>query len=251
AILHDARAEAKEILATANARIERAIREIREAQAEKESTKKIRNEFESYKKSVVESESETERMNVPEALQSLRHKSRRSKEKENTLVRKSVRPVDTRKELSAGDYVKMKDGNVTGQVIRIEGKKAEVAFGALRTMVEVSKLIPSSAPKESALTKVATISDSTSGASRERQLHFKTEIDVRGMRGDEALQAVMYFLDDAIQFNASRLRILHGTGAGILKTLIRQQLNANPAVVSFRDEDVRFGGAGITVVDLE
>ncbi|MDE5843024.1 MAG: Smr/MutS family protein [Muribaculaceae bacterium] len=251
AILHDARAEAKEILATANARIERAIREIREAQAEKESTKKIRNEFESYKKSVVESESETERMNVPEALQSLRHKSRRSKEKENTLVRKSVRPVDTRKELSAGDYVKMKDGNVTGQVIRIEGKKAEVAFGALRTMVEVSKLIPSSAPKESALTKIATISDSTSGASRERQLHFKTEIDVRGMRGDEALQAVMYFLDDAIQFNASRLRILHGTGAGILKTLIRQQLNANPAVVSFRDEDVRFGGAGITVVDLE
>lgn len=71
------------------------------------------------------------------------------------------------------------------------------------------------------------------------------------MRADEALQAVTYFLDDAVQFNASRVRILHGTGHGILKTLIREQLRANPAVKNFEDEDVRFGGAGITVVDLE
>ena len=70
------------------------------------------------------------------------------------------------------------------------------------------------------------------------------------MRADEALQAVTYFLDDAIQFSASRVRILHGTGYGILKTLIRQLLKANSAVVNFEDEDIRFGGAGITVVDL-
>ena len=73
---------------------------------------------------------------------------------------------------------------------------------------------------------------------------------MRGMRADEAIQAVTYFLDDAIQFNAGRVRILHGTGHGILKTLIRQQLKANPAIAGFADEDIRFGGAGITVVDL-
>ncbi len=82
-------------------------------------------------------------------------------------------------------------------------------------------------------------------------MNFKNEIDVRGMRADEALQAVTYFLDDAIQFCASKVRILHGTGHGILKTLIREQLRANSAVRHFEDEDVRFGGAGITVVDLE
>ena len=71
------------------------------------------------------------------------------------------------------------------------------------------------------------------------------------MRGDEALQAVTYFLDDATQFGASRLRILHGTGHGILKNLIRQLLDSYPSVKSYADEDVRFGGAGITVVDLE
>ncbi|MDE6812062.1 MAG: Smr/MutS family protein, partial [Muribaculaceae bacterium] len=250
AILHDAKAEAKEILATANARIERTIREIREAQAEKESTKKIRNDFEAYKKSILEVDSDNTLNQIPEALRSLKHKSRRNKEKEKTLSRKTLHPSDTRKELGAGDFVKMKDGNVTGQIMRVEGKIAEVAFGALRTKVEISKLIPVSAPKPSALTQVSTVSTSTVGASRERQLRFKPEIDVRGMRGDEAVQAIIYFLDDAIQFNATRLRILHGTGTGILKTLIRQQLNANPAVISFRDEDVRFGGAGITVVDL-
>lgn len=247
AILHDAKAEAKEILASANARIEKAIRDIREAQAEKEATKKIRTELEAFKKSVVEPEPDNAPQ--PEALRELKHKSRKSKE---AAVRRTGRTVasDTRKELSAGDYVKMKDGNVTGQVIKVEGKKAEVAFGALRTMVELSRLTPASRPKESALTRTSGISASTSAAARERQLHFKPEIDVHGMRGDEAVQAIIYFLDDAVQFNAQRLRILHGTGTGILKTLIREQLNANPSVVSYRDEDVRFGGAGITVVEL-
>jgi DNA mismatch repair protein MutS2 len=97
---------------------------------------------------------------------------------------------------------------------------------------------------------VSSVSKSTSDSSRKRQLAFSTEIDLRGMRVDEALQAMVYFLDDAVQFNASRLRILHGTGTGALKVAIRQLLKTNPNVSSFADEDVRFGGAGITVVNL-
>ena len=84
----------------------------------------------------------------------------------------------------------------------------------------------------------------------ERRLHFKQDIDVRGMRGEEALQAVTYYIDDAVLLSMSRVRILHGTGNGILRTLIRQYLEANPAVASCRDEHVQFGGAGITVVEL-
>ena len=147
--------------------------------------------------------------------------------------------------------MKLDSGSATGKVLSVSGKKAEVAFGALRTIVDVSKLKPSQKPKESALSSTSGISLTTSSESRNRQLNFKNEIDVRGMRADEALQAVTYFLDDAVQFSASRVRILHGTGHGILKTLIREQLRANNAVKSFEDEDVRFGGAGITVVDLE
>jgi len=82
----------------------------------------------------------------------------------------------------------------------------------------------------------------------EKKLNFKQDIDVRGMRGDEALQAVTYFIDDAILVGMSRVRILHGTGTGILRTLIR--LQTVPGVSHFADEHIQFGGAGITVVDL-
>lgn len=243
ALLADARREAKEIMKTANARLEGAIREIREAQAEKERTRAVRRELDEYKASLDKEESAEEAL--PEPLKPLKHKSRKKKEQ-------AARPAaQEKKEIAAGDYVRMADGGVVGQVLSVQGKKAEVAFGALRTFVELSRLQAAKKPAESALTAGHSVSASTWAGSREHQLNFRQEIDVRGMRADEALQAVTYFIDDAIQFNASRVRILHGTGHGILKTLIRQMLKANGAVASAVDEDVRFGGAGITVVDFK
>ncbi|MDE6300031.1 MAG: Smr/MutS family protein [Muribaculaceae bacterium] len=244
AIIRAAKEEAKEILAGANAAIERSIHEIRKAEAEKERTREIRRELEEYKRSV-ESDDEGK---IPEVLKPLRHKS---KKKEGVKdASKAVKNAGAKKELEAGDYVRMSSGGVVGKILAVYGKKAEVAFGALRTIVELSKLQAAQKPKPTLAETVVTVSHSTDNESRQRQLNFKNEIDVRGMRADEALQAVTYFLDDAVQFNASRLRILHGTGHGILKTLIRQQLKANPNVADFRDEDVRFGGAGITVIDM-
>ena len=95
------------------------------------------------------------------------------------------------------------------------------------------------------------ISEQTSDQMYEKRLRFKQEIDVRGMRGDEALQTVTYFIDDAIQVGAQQIRILHGTGSGILRQLIREYLRSVPGVRDFHDEHVQFGGAGITVVELE
>ncbi len=245
AIIRAAKEEAKEILAGANAQIERSIHEIRKAEAEKERTRQIRKELEEYKQSI---DSDDEVDEVPEVLKPLRHKSKKTEAQRNEQ-KKAVAPAKT--SLGVGDYVRMSNGGVVGKILSVSGKKAEVAFGALRTIVELDKLQAAQKPKQTATASVMTVSASTSNESRERQLNFSNEIDVRGMRADEALQAVTYFMDDAVQFNARRLRILHGTGHGILKTLIRQQLKANPNVADFRDEDVRFGGAGITVVDLE
>lgn len=243
AIIRAAKDEAKEILAGANAQIERSIHEIRKAEAEKERTKQIRKELEEYRQNLENEDKEA----MPDVLKPLKHNSRKTDAEKKE---KKVAPKDAAKSLGVGDYVRMSDGGVVGKILSITGKKAEVAFGALRTIVELNKLKAAQKPKQAAAASVLTVSSSTSNESRERQLNFKNEIDVRGMRADEALQAVTYFLDDAVQFNASRLRILHGTGHGILKTLIRRQLKANPNVADFHDEDVRFGGAGITVIDL-
>lgn len=243
-ILKDAREEARDILKNANARLEKAIRDIKNAEAEKERTRQIRRELEDYKESLKEP---LEHMKTPDSLKPLKHKSRRSqaegKEKKKAL---SILPV----ELAVNDYVKMDGAGSAGRIISIQGKKAEVAFGALRTMVELSRLSRADRPKQTVATQTFSVSSQTNADSRARQLNFKNEIDVRGMRADEAIQAVTYFMDDAVQFNAGKVRILHGTGHGILKTLIREQLRINPNVLSFADEDVRFGGAGITVVDL-
>lgn len=244
-ILDDARREAKEILGTANSQIERTILEIRKAQAEKERTKELRKNLQAFSESVSESDSDVDK-NLPKQLRPLKHKSRAKKE-----APKPAQTAPVKKEITVGDFVKMKDSSTAGKVISLSGKKAEVAFGALRTFVDVARLEHTKAPRTAEINSAPSLSSSTSEDSRRRQLHFTNQIDVRGMRADEAIQAVTYFLDDAIQFSASKVRILHGTGQGILKTMIRQQLKINPAVKSFADEDVRFGGAGITVVELE
>lgn len=240
-ILKDAREEAREILKSANARLEKAIRDIKNAQAEKERTREIRRELEDYKRSLAEPVDEKE---TPEVLKPLRHKSKKSRAPQQN----ASQPV--KRDLEVGEWVKMDGSGSAGQIISISGKKAEVAFGSLRTMVELSRLSEAAKPKQTASTQTLTISASTSDDSRRRQLNFKNEIDVRGMRADEAIQAVTYFLDDAVQFSASRVRILHGTGHGILKTFIREQLRVNTNVASYSDEDIRLGGAGVTVVNL-
>ena len=239
AIIRDAKEEAKEIMSTANAKIERAILEIRQAEAEKARTKEIRNELEDYRRSL--NDETTADRGLPEELKPLKHRSQSSKYHQKKTVETNKVTIEI------GSHVRMSDGSVIGKVISMEGKKAEVAFGSLRTRVPVSKLVIAKAPKDNTTT---VLSASTYNDSRERQLKFRQELDIRGMRGDEALQALTYFLDDAMQFSASRVRILHGTGHGILRELVRQQLRAIPGVKSYADEDVRFGGAGITVVEL-
>ncbi len=95
------------------------------------------------------------------------------------------------------------------------------------------------------------VSRQTADEIREKTLNFKQEIDVRGMRADEALQTVTYYIDDAIQVGSARVRILHGTGTGALRQVIRQYLSTVPGVKKYADEHVQLGGAGITVVDFE
>ncbi|GHU90562.1 hypothetical protein FACS1894155_09070 [Bacteroidia bacterium] len=95
------------------------------------------------------------------------------------------------------------------------------------------------------------VSAQTFDSMSEKKLHFKMEIDVRGMRGEEALQAVTYYIDDAVQCNVEPVRILHGTGTGALRQIIRDYLKNIPGIRRFQDKHVQFGRAGITVVEFE
>ncbi|MDE6399495.1 MAG: endonuclease MutS2, partial [Muribaculaceae bacterium] len=161
AIIRAAREEAREILAGANARIERSIHEIRKADAEKERTRQIRRELEEYKQSL---DSESEKETLPEVLKPLRHKSRKTEAEGK--IRKAAKP-EAKASLEVGDYVRMSDGGVVGKILNISGRKAEVAFGALRTIVETGKLQSAKKPKPEATSTVMTVSASASNESRE------------------------------------------------------------------------------------
>ncbi len=242
-IIKEAKNEALDLLKQSNAQIERTIRAIKETQADKEKTRKMRQQLNDFKQRISEAdegpgEQQLKRLQPNKAIKP------QKKGKTSTPQETKDRP------LQAGDNVVLKGSNSVGNILSIDGKCAIVAFGNLKTKVKTDKL-ERTLRQGKAVKETASMSRSTSDEIRSRQLHFKPEIDVRGMRGDEAIQAITYFIDDAIQFNQKRVRILHGTGTGILKTLIRQYLNAVRGVKSYRDEHVQLGGAGITVVDFE
>ena len=151
-----------------------------------------------------------------------------------------------------GDVVKIKDGgSVAGEIIEINGKNITVGFGTIKSVVKIDKLERANRSQlKKQNTKTQYFSSPTTDMIREKQLSFSSELDVRGMRGDEAIETVAAFIDTAILSGYSNLRILHGTGNGILQQLIRNYLKKISAVKSFREEDVQLGGAGITVVEF-
>ncbi|MDE6628406.1 MAG: Smr/MutS family protein, partial [Muribaculaceae bacterium] len=238
-ILGEAKEEARKILEGSNAAIERTIREIREAQADKERTRQAREAMKRQREELLASDTEP-------GSRLLRKAPKARKQKE---TRQDATVSET--PLAVGDHVKLDGAGTPGKILEINGKDAVVAFGMLKTSVKLSRLRRTLAKPQSGAGQTSFVSSSTTDRLRERQLNFKRELDVRGMRVDEAIQAVTYFLDDAIQFNQGQVRILHGTGTGALRQSIRHYLDTVAGVASYRDEHVQFGGAGITVVELD
>lgn len=243
-ILKEARNEALDIIAQSNSQVERTIKDIKEVQAEKEKTRLVRQQLEEFKQRLAQEEQQDEVKHI-KPLRPV-NKPKKEKAKKTHIIKRN----DLDRPLQAGDNVLLKGGSSTvGTVISIDEKYAVVNFGLMKTRVEVSRL-------ERTLRKTEThekpsITNATANEIRSRQLNFKPDIDVRGMRADEAVQAVTYFIDDAIQFSHKTVRILHGTGTGALREAIRQYLNTVAGVKNYHDEHVQLGGAGITVVNLE
>ncbi|WP_099465126.1 endonuclease MutS2 [Parabacteroides provencensis] len=245
-IMREAKTAAERILSEANARIENTIREIKEAQAEKEQTKLARKALEEFKTSIQTTEEEDGK--IARKMAKLQERNERKKQKQKT----TSQPAFNKDIIEVGDNVRLKGQVSAGTVMELQGKQAVVAFGMIKSTVKLEQLEKVSKGQiKREIQKSTFVSNQTSDHMHEKKLNFKQEIDVRGMRGDEALQTVTYFIDDAIQVGVGRVRILHGTGTGILRQLIRDYLRTVPGVHHFQDEHVQFGGAGITVVELE
>jgi len=275
-ILRKAKEQAEELLRESNKKIENAIREIREAQAEKERTRQAREELNAFKEELDNIDTRANDEAIERKIRQIQErKERRERKKAEKKLEASGKSLDNTSTadtsltsapsplitINPGDTVRIKGLSSVGVVDSINGKMVTVIFGGMKTKMRIERLEHAEMPKQQT-TKAeernnniagsyATVSRDTRDVIDSRKLNFRQDLDVRGMRGDEAINAVTYFIDDAILVGMSRIRILHGTGTGILRQLIRQYLATVPNVKSYRDEHVQFGGAGITVVDLD
>ena len=278
-ILNRAKTQAEEIIKESNRRIENAIREIREKQAEKEETKRIRQELATYEAGLLDGskthKAETSNKKKIKSSGLLsdddfqkkvdKIKSRKERHEQHLkekagkqqaaaeALKNAVRKQQGSGVIMVGDSVRIKGLTTVGKVESIEGKQANVIFGGMRTKMAVSRLEhvdTATIQSEQKQFQAYNYSRETRETIDKHRNQFRQELDVRGMRADEALNQVQYFIDDAILVGASQVRILHGKGNGILRQLIRQYLGSVPNVKSYRDEHVQFGGAGITVVEL-
>lgn len=222
-MIRQAKQEAADLLQQSNAVIENTIRKIKESQAEKDTTKDARRELETFK-------------------QQLQPTTVKKHNKEKTRTESVTFQV--------GDAVCLKGQSMVGNILEVQGKNALVAIGLLKSTVPLTRLEKVS---NNQLRKQGRLKSHVADSEdiRHAKLHFKHDIDLRGMRAEEALQAVIYFIDDAVMVGAGTVRILHGTGTGALRQIVRQYLSTAPGVRHYRDEHVQFGGAGITVVELD
>lgn len=216
ALIKEARVEAQNIVREANKLVEHTIAEIKEKQADKVVTKQLRQNLQN---SLVKNEVKEEKKPV-------------------------VKYDDS--EIEIGDWVKLVDSETTGQVLEINKSNLVLALGDLRSVVKKARVQKISNKQAKKVIQKNSFSSSIS----EAITNFKPELDLRGMRGENALQEVENYLDKAIMLGFPSIKLIHGKGDGILRKLIREYLKKYKEVKSMEDEHADRGGDGITYVYL-
>ena len=224
------------------------MRQIKEAQAEKEKTKEVRQQVEEFKSSVSDK--------IPAGITQTEKKMsqlkiRAKKYKPEVIQKEKESDKVSDKPLKPGDPVRMKDTLAAGEVIEVRENKVQVETGSIRFFVPVDKVekISRSELKKSLRSEKTNIP--FDNEINQKKIMFNPEIDIRGVRGEEAINLVRELIDNALMVQHRNLRILHGKGNGILRQLVRQYLATVDVVKSFRDEHIELGGSGITVVEMD
>ncbi len=259
-ILAEAKKQAQEIIDNANKKVEATIKAIKEAQAEKERTKAARKELEEFNKAINEASQSESDKKIEAKMNKLLERKRKKEERQqrnagaqgDTNSTVQDQSVQLPKELKSGDKVKIKGGDLIGEVMQVGGSWVTVAVGSIISKVQKDNVVHISNNEYSSAVKAMPkkMSAHSEGLS-ERKLNFKPNIDIRGERLMEALEIVSRFIDDALMVGIGEVKILHGKGNGVLKEEIRKYLKTVPGVLSCKDEDIQFGGSGITVVKLD
>jgi DNA mismatch repair protein MutS2 len=253
-IIDKAKTEAKELLSGTNRQIENTIRQIKESLAEKEATKNARKDLDEFKQKIEATDSAEE--------QRIRNKIEKLKERENKIKSKQKdQPananneqsnIKSETEIQVGDKVRMFGQDAVGEVLDVNGKNYLIAFGSMITTLPEKRIEKISKNEYKRQVQAnQSVHTTQSFNISERKLNFKPNIDIRGMRAEEAIEKVQDLVDEAVMINVKELKILHGKGNGILRQIVREYLGTLDFIKSYHDEHIEMGGTGITVVEIE
>ena len=242
-ILESARQEAHDIVKEAGSKVERTIREIKESQADKERTKAARAELQGFLGALEQKKTRDEYLD--RKIEKLQKKSRSPEA--------APAPVQKQGPLRVGEKVKVKSSGLAGEVSRVSSKSITVIIGSISSTMapDAVERISSNEYKDITRKTFGKPVQRVNADLTTRKLNFKPEIDLRGERLQDALEAVMHFADDASMLGVRNVRIIHGKGTGVLREEIQKYLRTVPGVVSVADEDIRHGGTGVTLVEFE
>lgn len=223
-IIKDAKQQATSIIEESNKAVEKTIREIKEAGAEKGKTREIRKELDSKKEQL----KENKKVEKPK---------RKPEEKTSTFPGVPV---------YVGDFVKIKDSDIIGELVSINKDEAIINVNNIKVTTSAKTLVKSSAPKNNNIRRSSY--NSIVNDINQKAAAFSLSIDLRGKRADEAMSILQKYIDDALILNIREVSILHGKGWGILREIIREYLQSVDEIDKFGDAPIDMGGAGITKI---
>ncbi len=264
-ILDEARKEAEDIVKGANRQVETTIKTIKEAQAEKEQTKEARNQLQGFMAALAKSGLNRESY-IEERLSEVKQQKEREqsrKERRADPEQRAALAAKKREEermeafrsapLKVGEKVRIKDNGMVGEVARISNKAVTVIVGNISSKLPNAKVerISSKEYKIAAKQTTKPVYERVDSNITARRLNFKPELDIRGVRLQEAIDTVMHYIDDAIMVGMGSVRIITGKGTGVLREEVQKYLRSVPGIESVSDESIQLGGTGVTIVKFE
>ena len=241
-ILDSAKQEAEDIVKGAGKQVERTIREIKESQADKERTKVARQKLQGFLGALEAKKTKDEY--IDRKLEILQKKQSKKAAPDNSA------PVQKQGPLKVGEKVKVLSSGMVGEVSRVSSKAVTIIIGSISSTMapDAVERISSNEFREISRKTFSKPLQKIDANITSRKLSFKPEIDLRGARLQEALEAVMHYCDDAQMLGVGSVRIIHGKGTGVLREEIQKYLRTVPGIASVTDEDIRHGGTGVTIV---
>ncbi len=234
-LLRDAKQKAQRLLDNSNKLIENTIREIKESKAEKETTREIRENLTKEKDALLESIGDVKKL----------------PEKFIQIEIKTSNPEKPKGPIKPGSIVRIEGQETIGKVEEIRGKRVTVLFDSVKLRTSIDKLEHVSYAEVrtwEANQRFSKPPVSVIHQLNDKMADFKMSIDIRGKKAEEAQQAIVRYIDQAILLRVNEVSILHGKGDGVLRNILHAHLRDMQEVVRYEDESIERGGHGVTVV---